>query len=251
MFVGHYAASLVAKRAAPQLPLWALLLAAQLVDVAWAVFILNGVEEVRIVPGHTAANPLDLYRMPYTHSLPAALAWAAAAAGLALVWNRNSAPRDRARRAGLVVGLVVLSHWFLDLLVHVPDLPLWGDRHKVGLGLWNHPLAASVLELGLLGAAAAWLRLDPMAWRRSGGRGLGFFIGVLALFHVANLWAPVPPSVAAVGWGGLGLYLLIAGIGWFLERRSRGKGDQPRSGAAAKPHRLARAAGMGDRAAER
>jgi hypothetical protein len=201
MFVGHYAASLVAKRAVPQLPLWTLLLAAQLVDVAWAVFILTGVEAVRIVPGHTAANPLDLYRMPYTHSLPAALAWAAAAAAMVWSWNRGSEPLVRARRAGLIAGLVVLSHWFLDLLVHVPDLPLWGDRHKVGLGLWNHPLIASVLELGLLVAAAVWLWRDPVAWRQTGGRAVAFFIGALALFHVVNLWAPrrrrSPPSPGA------------------------------------------------------
>jgi hypothetical protein len=41
--------------------------------------ILLGVEKVRIVPGITATNPLDLYFMPYTHSLIAAVLWSLAA----------------------------------------------------------------------------------------------------------------------------------------------------------------------------
>src|SRR6187397_2646390 len=127
MFVGHYSASLLAKRAAPELPLWALLLAAQAVDIAWAIFILLGIEHVRIVPGHTAANPLDLYHMPWTHSLPAALAWSLGIGVVGWTWARRAVPA-LAARLGAVLAAVVFSHWLLDLIVHVPDLPLWGDR---------------------------------------------------------------------------------------------------------------------------
>ena len=41
------------------------------------------------------------------------------------------------------------SHWFLDTVVHLPDLPILGfdgDR-KVGLGLWNWGRAAFFVEL--------------------------------------------------------------------------------------------------------
>ena len=220
MFVGHYSASLVARRIAPQLPLWALLLAAQLVDIAWAAFVLLGIENVRIVPGHTATNPLDLYHMPYTHSLPAALLWSGAAGLLVWAAMRRAQPAA-ATRLGFVLGAVVLSHWLLDLVVHVPDLPLWGDRHKVGLGLWNHVVLATALELLLLVGAALWLRADRAAWRRAGGGALGVFVGVLALFHAANLFAPLPPSVVAVGFSGLAVYLLVAAVGYWLERRRR------------------------------
>src|SRR5918996_829413 len=81
MFVGHYGVSFAAKKVAP-VPLWVLFLAVQLLDVAWAPLILLGIEKVRIVPGITASNPLDLYYMPYTHSLIAALLWSAAAFAL-------------------------------------------------------------------------------------------------------------------------------------------------------------------------
>ena len=223
MFVGHYSASLVAKRIAPRLPLWALLLAAQAVDVAWAAFILLGIEHVRIVPGHTATNPLDLYHMPYTHSLPAALLWSAGVGLLGHAWARRTTAAAGARRLGWVLGAVVFSHWWLDLVVHVPDLPLWDDRYKVGLGLWNHVVASTLLELALLVAAAFWLHRDVAAWRQSGGRALGIFVGVLVVFHAANLFGPPPPSVAAVGIAGLAIYLIIAAVGWWLERRGRRK----------------------------
>ncbi len=71
MFVGHYAASFVAKTVDKRIPLWVLFIAAQAVDVFWAVLVLLGVEKVRIAPGITASNPLDLYYFPYTHSLVA------------------------------------------------------------------------------------------------------------------------------------------------------------------------------------
>src|SRR2546425_937433 len=75
MFVGHYGVSFAAKRRDPSIPLWALFVAVQLLDVSWSLFVFFGVEKVRIVPGITASNPLDLYYMPYTHSLVAALLW--------------------------------------------------------------------------------------------------------------------------------------------------------------------------------
>ena len=79
MFVGHYSASFVGKAVEPRIPLWVLFLAVQFLDVLWGIFVLLGIEKVRIVPGITASSPLDLYYMPYTHSLVGALGWSALA----------------------------------------------------------------------------------------------------------------------------------------------------------------------------
>ena len=73
MFVGHYGVSFATKKADPSIPLWVLFLAVKWLDVLWAPLVILGIEKVRIVPGFTATNPLDLYYMPYTHSLVAAL----------------------------------------------------------------------------------------------------------------------------------------------------------------------------------
>ena len=80
MLAGHYSAAFLAKALEPRLPLWILAIAVQLVDVLWAVFVLAGIEHLRVDPS-LPSNPLDLYDMPYTHSLLGALAWAALAAG--------------------------------------------------------------------------------------------------------------------------------------------------------------------------
>src|SRR5467141_3487820 len=74
MFVGHYGVSLAAKPAARSVPLWVWFIAVQWLDVVWSILVLMGIEKLRIVPGFTEANPLDLYYMPYTHGLPGALA---------------------------------------------------------------------------------------------------------------------------------------------------------------------------------
>jgi len=88
MFVGHYGVSFATKRVDDSIPLWILFLAVQWLDVIWAPLVLIGIEKVRIVPGFTATNPLDLYYMPYTHSLIAASLWSVAAACLYHVVRR-------------------------------------------------------------------------------------------------------------------------------------------------------------------
>ena len=43
--------------------------------MVWPVFLLLGIEQVRIDPGNTAFTPLDFVHYPWTHSLVAAIAW--------------------------------------------------------------------------------------------------------------------------------------------------------------------------------
>src|SRR5437867_1711352 len=145
MFVGHYGVSFAAQRMNRHVPLWVLFIAVQFLDVLWAPCILLGIEKVRIVPGITASNPLDLYYMPYTHSLVAALLWSCVG-GLAYRFVAHPARR----RASVMVGTAVFSHWILDFVVHRPDLPLYDNSAKVGMGLWNAPALAFGLEAALL-----------------------------------------------------------------------------------------------------
>ena len=140
MFVGHYGVSFVAKAHRREIPLWLLFIAVQLIDVFWAIFVLSGIEKVRIVPGYTASSPLDLYYMPYTHSLLGAALWSIAFGVICVFiyrWNRA---------AGVIAGLAVFSHWVLDLLVHRPDLALYDSHMKMGLGLWNYKWPEFILE---------------------------------------------------------------------------------------------------------
>ncbi len=210
MFVGHYGVSFAAKRVAPTIPLWTLFIAVQLLDVVWAPFILLGIEKVRIVPGITASNPLDLYYMPYTHSLLAALLWSAGA----LLAYRRFAARDLAGKVALVVALAVLSHWFLDFLVHRPDLPLYDNTAKVGLGLWNVPAVAFVLEAALL-FGGMWLYLATGVVPRL--RMVVFGLVMLAI-QAYVFFGPPPVSDNAAAWTALAAYVVFAAVAARLER---------------------------------
>ena len=120
MFIGHYAPAFLGKRIAKTVPLWVLFAAVQLVDIAWGIFIATGIEHVRIIEGFTASNSLDLYDMPWTHSLVMALVWSLGAG-----WLWSLIARKQKRLGGIVVGAAVFSHWLTDLIVHVPDLLLY------------------------------------------------------------------------------------------------------------------------------
>jgi hypothetical protein len=216
MFVGHYGVSFAAKRIAPMIPLWALFIAVQLLDVLWAPFILLGIEKARIVPGITASNPLDLYFMPYTHSLLAAVLWS----GGALLVYRLLARQGSSRHAGFVVALAVISHWLLDLLVHRPDLPLYDNRAKVGLGLWNLPPIAFALEAALL-FGGMWLYFGRASVPRL--RMIVFGL-VMLVIQAYVFFGPPPASDDAAALTALASYAVFAAIAGRLERGRRASG---------------------------
>lgn len=205
MTIGHYAASFIAKRLQPAIPLWGLFLAAQLVDVAWGVLILTGVETVRIMPGLRGFLALDLAHTPYTHALlPFTVLWMAVAA-----WATRSGPRMRhVQWAWLTVGIVVGSHWLLDFVVHREDLfLLYPGATKVGLGLWRMPLVAFLAEVALFGGSVAVYGAYAQKNGRPPKRLIIFglvWIAVLAGFA----FGPPLPSVPLLGGASLGLYAL-------------------------------------------
>ncbi len=186
MFIGHWAPALAVAARNKALGVATLFIAGQLIDWAFFGLLLAGVEHMRFSPGISAMNPMDLYHMPWTHSLLGAAGFAAAFA--ALLWL---ASRDRL--AALLGGAVVLSHWLLDLLVHVPDLTLAGSPPKLGLGLWNHPWVEMPLELGLT-FVALWLYARA---RRPAPLRLGVLVAVLLLLQGVNWFAPAEPEVTA------------------------------------------------------
>lgn len=213
MFIGHYGPAFAAA-AAPRPPaLGPALIAVQLVDYAWATFILLGIERARLVEGITALSPLDLHFMPYTHSLPAALAWSLAAALVYAALDRKAG----LSAAGLI-GACVFSHWILDFLVHRPDLPLWGDSHKVGLGLWNYPTAGIALELLVLAfGMALYIRATAPRnlWGRIAPWALGGVLGLMAAF---NWLGPPPADVRQVAVMALVAYTVVAALGFATDR---------------------------------
>src|SRR5690606_34253405 len=101
-------------------------------------------EKVEITEGITKVMPLNFIYYPFSHSLLAVLGWAVVF-GLVYLFT------TRYKRGAWVVGLLVLSHWLLDIVVHRADLPLGFSQSKFwGLGLWNYPAVTYILEFGIL-----------------------------------------------------------------------------------------------------
>lgn len=213
MFAGHYAPAFAAGALKRPPSLGAAFIAVQLMDFAWSIFILTGVEHARVERGVMAASDLVLYDMPYTHSLPGALAWSL----LGLIVYRML-DRKAGWGAAFVIGALVFSHWGLDFLVHAPDLALYPGGPKVGLAWWNNPPLALGAELALFALGfALYLR----ATRANGAVGriapwvtAAVMLGVLAFEKLGGAPEAIEPSAALA----LLSYTIFAAMGFWLDR---------------------------------
>lgn len=219
MLAGHYAPALALKRYTDGrgwgVPLWALCVGVQAVDIGFMVLVLAGVElgatDNAHVPHFTVVHG------QYTHSLAMTVVYGVLAFGGAYAWQARRAPPVGAPTGlgpspaglGVVAALAVVSHWLGDLVVHVPDLPVGlADTPAVGLGLWRWPLAATVLEIGLVAVTAGRFRL---------------LAGALVAVQIANdLVLPLDENQALLAVKALGLYAGVAALAWWSERRSGG-----------------------------
>ena len=213
MLVGHYAASLVLKRVEKKASLGLLFLGVQLVDVVFFPLVLLGIERMNIIENFTQSTHFELEYMPFTHSLLASFLWA----GLIYGVYRIIPPKNRS--VALVMGIAVFSHWFLDLIVHPPDLPLWRDAStKFGFGLWNNVIATYALEAVLLvGGLLIYLRSTTSS-NAIGKYGMVIFVVILLLVNASNVFGPiVSDSKIALAFSALFMYFLFAGAAHYLD----------------------------------
>ena len=213
MFVGHYGVSLAAKPVHKPVPLWLLFVAVQWLDVCWSVLAMLGVERLRVVKGFAEGSDLDLYYMPYTHGLMGAI-------GLSALFAAASAAffRERRIRVFWILAACVFSHWLLDLVVHVPDLPLIGNTAKVGFGLWRHVALSFPLEMICLWAGAAVYAWRIPAKNKLRDLWLWLFVIALSAVQVYGTFGPAPTSPIAEAQTALFAYLTIAVLAGLTDR---------------------------------
>ena len=211
MFVGHYAGAFLARAYDKRLPLGAAFVAAQLVDLGWDALILAGVERARIVPG-LPSNPLDLYFMPYTHSLAATVVWAAAAFGVV----KGARLFGGSTKVALATAAAVASHWS-----------------------WNWSFTAEPpLARRLVPEARARAVEPPCGRAGDRDRGAGRLGGdlrphdrrepaldrrvrrFLAVIQVATVLGPLPPTMSAISASLFVAYLALAWAARAVERRA-------------------------------
>ena len=186
MFVGHYAAAFALKKVEPKASLGMLFIAVQLVDIIFFPLTIIGIERFNLIENYTQSTHFELIYMPFTHSLLAAFLWAV------LIYYLYKITSSKVNKVAIVMGLAVLSHWFLDLVVHTPDLPLWSDNStKFGFGLWNNAIATMLLE-SLILISAFLLFLSTQIKNNTTIKTKGsVFIGFLILLNAVNIFGPL------------------------------------------------------------
>jgi hypothetical protein len=213
MFIGHFAVGFAAKRFAPRASLGWLLAAPMFLDLIWPLFVLAGLEVVRIDPGNTAFTPLDFVSYPWSHSLLMALGWAALLAGV-YHWKTRYLPGT------IAIGLGVASHWLLDFVSHRQDMPLApGVATKVGLGLWNDVAATVAVEVAMLAAGVALYISATKAATRAGGLGFLAFLGLLGFLYAGAVHGDPPPNVTVLAVSALSAWLAVWWAAWFDRNR--------------------------------
>jgi membrane-bound metal-dependent hydrolase YbcI (DUF457 family) len=215
MFIGHFGLGFGAKAAAPTVSLGALFAASQFADLLWPTLVLAGVEQVTVQPGITVVTPLDFVSYPYSHSLLMLCVWGLTFGGIYV------ALRGARAKAGVVLALLVVSHWVLDYMTHRPDLPItpWGST-RLGLGLWNSMPGTLVAEFAIFGVGVALYLRSTRARSRAGTIGFWLLIAFLLIVYLAATFGPPPPSATAVAWSAQAMWLIVAWGYWVDRSRS-------------------------------
>lgn len=211
MFLGHYAIGLASKKFAPRTSLGALIAAPVLLDLLWPIFLLIGWEQVTIEANSNPFLRLRFDSYPISHGLVAVIAWATLFASLYFGIARYIA-------GAIVIWVGVVSHWFLDYIMHQPDLPLYaGSSRLFGLGLWNFRWITIAVEvIVLLVGISIYLR-ETKSRDKIGRYAFWAFIAFLFATYAAVAFGPTPGSFRKLAIGGLLGWLLIPWA-WWIDR---------------------------------
>lgn len=197
MFIGHFALGLAAKRFVPRTSLGTLLVAPTLADLLWPAFLLLGLEHARVIPGDNPFLHLWLDDYPLSHSLVTLLGWG-------VLFGFAYRARTGYARGALVVGLLVVSHWVLDLVTHRPDLPIYPGGPEFGLGLWYSVMGTLIVEGLMFVAGVAIYARTTRPRDRIGRYGLWTLVTVLLLSYLSTLVSPPPTDLR-----GLAAFMLV------------------------------------------
>lgn len=205
MFIGHFGVALAAKKLAPKTNLVILFIACQLLDLIWPILVLVGIEQVSVDHSATVVNPLNFIHYPFSHSLVMSLIYSLV--GSLIGWKFY-----KSYHYGIIIGLVIFSHWVLDLITHRPDLPIFFGEPKLGLGLWNSLVGTLLVEVGIF-IIGIFLYLKSTAFKNKKQKIIFWsLIGFLSVIYLGNIFgpkAPVGTPSAAIAGPALAMWLIV------------------------------------------
>jgi FtsH-binding integral membrane protein len=214
MFIGHFGVGFAGKKYTPATSLGTLFIAAQFLDLLWPTLLLLDVEHVAIKPGTGHSQPLDFIDYPISHSLVMVILWSLLFGVVYWAIKKN-------KKAAVVLACCVFSHWVLDYLVHLPDLPLYpGNSPLLGLSLWNSKIVTVLLEGFIFITGILFYLQTTRAKNKTGSIVLWILISLLAIFYVLNLFGPPPPGVSAIAWGSQAQWLFVILAYWADNNRA-------------------------------
>jgi len=193
--------------------------ASEWVDLVWPLFLLTGAETVAIEHNPDPFLVLRFTSYPWTHSLAAGLLWAVALGALYRAITRN-------HRGAIAIGALILSHWFLDAASHRPDMPLWPGGPQVGLGLWRSATATIAVEVAMFAVGVVMYARVTRAHDRVGAIAFWALVVFLAVVYAMNAAGNPPPSVTALAYAALSLWLVPL-WGWWTDRHRTGATLKP------------------------
>jgi len=114
----------------------------------------------------------------------------------------------------------VLSHFILDAIVHNPEIDLLGNGvYKIGLGLWNYPLASYAVEALLL-ITGLWIYLRTTRSKTFNGKyGLPALGVILLTLNAVNTFGLYPTNNQNFAVTMLAVYLGTMAIAFWLDSK--------------------------------
>lgn len=213
MFIGHFGLGFAAKKIRPELSLATLFFASQFIDLLWPFLLMLGLEKVEIAPGLTPVTPLNFIYYPFSHSMVMVIFWSGVVGGIYWLIKRN-------RLGAFLLSGLVFSHWVLDLIVHLPDLPLFpGDSPKVGLGLWNSLVLSQFIEFTLFSLGVLLYSKSTRARNKTGTWSLAFLVLFFLMIQGMNLVGPPPPNAGVIAYTAHLQWLFVLWAAWVDRNR--------------------------------
>ncbi len=211
MLVGHVAVGLLARSRRPELSAGTYVFAAVAADLLAFCLVLTRIERIEFLDGRGAGRYFHPLEISFSHGLATNLAWGAVLAIVLLAMGRS-------RRAAVTAGVIVMSHWVLDVISHPPDMPLSpGVTLRWGLGLWTSVPATILIEGGLwVLALVVFLRCRDALPR---GRRIGLWIGValITTVWIGNIAGPPPTNPAFAPISSLVLFTAIVAWSYWVD----------------------------------
>lgn len=178
MILGHAATTLVAKRAAPDMPWWLLLVSAFLIDIAMFSFVALGIEtmEPTGVEGPSLAN--NVTEMTFSHDLVPQIGWTLLAGAIAFGVTRR-------RAFALIAMALSLGHWLGDLVAGYGHHVFGPDSHPIGTDWYHVNLPAALTFEAALGVLCVLVFTRGRSFSPGARLGLYGLFGVLPFAFLA------------------------------------------------------------------